>query len=262
MIKSIKIKIAGILGLCIFFANTSIAQESEESGLLKQPDQGFDFLFNGRDLSGWHVFTDNKGKDPNLFKAENGMIHAYPGQTPNTLQSFGGIATDKNYDSYILSLEYRWGENKYEPRVNFVRDAGIIFHVHGPEEIWPNGVECQIQEGDTGDIWVIGCQVTSKVEPFTRNYSSEGALATRGSVESRYNRFHRSYMWETPGWNKVVIEVDGDHANYFVNGKLVNEVLQMKYQDGEEWKPLLSGKILLQAEGAEIYYRNIQLKQK
>jgi len=43
---------------------------------------------------------------------------------------------------------------------------------------------------------------------------------------------------------------------------LVNEVLDLEKFDEEtkEWQPLTKGKIVLQAEGAELFYRNVFIK--
>jgi hypothetical protein len=59
----------------------------------------------------------------------------------------------------------------------------------------------------------------------------------------------------------VELTVDGDHAVFRVNGHIVNEAIDMKQWDSDtkSWKPLTEGSILLQAEGAEISYRNIAL---
>ena len=56
--------------------------------------------------------------------------------------------------------------------------------------------------------------------------------------------------------------VRGDRASYYVNGHLVNEVTQLKQWNdaAKEWQPLTKGRILLQAEGAEIFYRNVTLQ--
>ena len=135
--------------------------------------------------------------------------------------------------------------------------------MHGEDVIWPFGVECQIQEGDTGDLWAIGTQVSSKVQQTIRNYAKDSELVTRGTHDQKFQRFHRGYMWERSGWNKIEITVMGDHAIFKVNGKVVNEAVDMKYrsEDGNSWIPLIKGKILLQAEGAEIFYRNIEIKE-
>ena len=163
-------------------------------------------------------------------------------------------------------MEYKWGEKKFAPRENFVRDAGVLFHLFGDDNIWPSSVECQIQEGDTGDIWAINTQVTSKVNSTILNYSPTGDLVTRGGQgKPKFHRFHRGYDWEVPhgGWNKLEISVNGDHAKYTLNGQVVNEAMDMKRWDDELQKmiPLTSGKILLQAEGAELYYKNIFIKE-
>lgn len=218
-------------------------------------------FFNGENLEGWSTWYRHDDHDRDLFTVTDGMIHVYKNQESGSEQTFAGLVSNKEYSRYVLTLEYRWGEKKFQPRDEAVRDAGILFHVHGNETIWPNSVECQLQEGDTGDIWAIGTRVTAPVNVTVRSYHPQGERVTRGGGERRFNRFHRGYMWEVPGWNRVEVRVDGDYAKYTVNGHVVNEVFNMKYHDipSGEWKPLTRGKILLQAEGAEVFYRNISL---
>lgn len=222
-------------------------------------------LFNGKDLENWDFVTSDSlftGNAGDIFTVEDGLIHVYAHQQPFTEQTFAGLYTRKSYSDYRLMLEYKWGEKKFEPRHESVRDAGVLFHVIRKDVFWPYGVELQIQEGDTGDIWVIGTQASARVHRINGNYDAKGTLMTKGTTEEIYNRFPRSYSWEVPGWNKIEIEVVGDHARYWVNGHLVNEAMAMKYWSDEKgtWEPLLSGSILLQAEGSEIFYRNIYLK--
>lgn len=225
-------------------------------------------LFNGTDFQGWYFTTRDttfSGTVTDIFEIENGVIHALGKPEDGSEQTFAGLTTEKEYSKYSLSLEYKWGEKKFKPRHDFVRDAGVLFHVHGEDVIWPKSVECQIQEGDTGDIWAIGTQVTSKVNPVILNYDPNGDPVTRGGAGIPFSRFHRGYDWEKPHgeWNRLTIEVDGDHAKYTLNGQVVNEAIAMKYWDGEtkQMEPLKKGKILLQAEGAEIYYRNVFLEE-
>jgi hypothetical protein len=222
-------------------------------------------LFNGRDLSGWTVWVgekDRPGTEP-IFSVTNGMIHAYATAMNGSRQPFAGLLTTNSYSRYVLTVEYRWGEKKFAPRADFVRDAGVLFHVHGLERIWPSSVECQIQEGDTGDIWAIDTQVTSTVQPTIRNFAPApgGKPETRGDKPRGFARFHRSYCHELPGWNQLELTVDGDRASYRVNGELVNEATGMKRWDEavQTWRPLTNGFILLQAEGAEVFYRNVRL---
>ncbi len=223
-------------------------------------------LFNGKDLSGWDAIVET-GSDVDaktLFAVEDGVIHVYPSQEANSKQPFGGIVTQEAYGDFHLTVEYKWGEKKFAPRDTAVRDAGIVFHIVGEPVIWPTGVECQIQEGDTGDIWLIGqTRVSSPVHEVKKAYDGKGDLETRGAGLGG-GRFPRGDCWEVPGWNQVEVIVKGDSAVYKVNGHVVNEVMKMRYREDPSnnwgWMTLEAGRILLQAEGSELFYRNITLE--
>ena len=222
-------------------------------------------LFNGKDFTDWTVIVDARkpAVSNELFTVKNGQIRTYEKASTGSAQPFAGLVTKESFSRYTLALEYKWGERKFAPRDQFVRDAGIVFHMHGPDVIWPSGVECQIQEGDTGDLWAINTRVTSTVQPTIMNYAPApgGKSVTRGDHPKGFARFHRGYCHETPGWNRVELTVDGDHAIFRVNGHVVNEAIDMKQWNPttKSWTPLTKGRILLQAEGAEVSYRNVIL---
>ena len=179
------------VGLAIHAQNLEVSQSNREE------------LFNGKNLEGWYQIVDGNGTDKNLFKTEGGTIHAYSDQAENSIQSFGALITDKEFENYVLSLEYKWGDKKFKPRENSVRDAGVLIHMYGESVIWPAGIECQVQEGDTGDLWIIKSRASSKVDPAIRAYDENGLVNTLGAKGMDYNRFPRSYCWEKPGWNGV-----------------------------------------------------------
>ncbi|WP_020530111.1 3-keto-disaccharide hydrolase [Flexithrix dorotheae] len=263
MIGSLKIRFFIIISIYASVSCNNKIQETEVP-IKNENQQIATRLFNGKNLDGWLMTTrdDFNGKPEDIFSIENGEIHVFANQENGSRQTFAGLTTKESFSHYNLTLEYKWGEKKFRPRHNFVRDAGIIIHTINPETIWPNGVECQIQEGDTGDLWAIGTKVTSKVSRVIRNFDPHGDSLTLGNREQRFHRFHRGYCWEKPGWNLIELQVRGDYAKFIINGNLVNEAIHMKYWSDEtnDWKPLTSGKIMIQAEGAELYYRNILLE--
>ncbi|WP_273567831.1 3-keto-disaccharide hydrolase [Maribacter halichondriae] len=246
--------------------NTTEASKAESSTTevsLNNPPEGYETLFNGKDFNGWNIITDNEQSDVELFSVEGGMIHTYKNLEANSVQPFGELISEKEYENYILSVEYKWGEKKFKPRDEAVRDAGVLFHGFDEDIFWASGAECQIQEGDTGDLWLIGVRGSTKLESSNQHYAPDGDTFTKGEdPKKRYQSFPRNWFWEKEGWNKVIIEVKENSAKFMVNGKLVNEVFDLEYYDevSKEFKPLTTGKILLQAEGAEIYYRNIFIK--
>jgi hypothetical protein len=191
-------------------------------------------LFNGKDLSGWHIFINHKDKsdprsDPNgVFKVEDGVIHI-------SGQEFGCLTTDKEFENYRLTVEFKWGEKKWPPRENAVRDSGILLHCVGPDKVWTKSIECQIQEHDCGDFYPVdgtSIEVDGKV--------TKGRVIKKTDAEK-----------PTGEWNTVEVVCDGDKITNIVNGVVVNEGIH-----ASETK----GKILLQSEGAEVYYRKVELR--
>ena len=195
-------------------------------------------LFNGKNLNGWYSFlrTQGKNNDPEkVFAVEDGLLHI-------SGKEFGYIATEKVYKNFHLVAEFKWGVKKYPPRDadTTKRDNGICYYipVDAKDSVWPKSIECQIQEGDVGDFWLIDSAtiivdgVRSKPDAFQRiKKKADGELPTGQ-------------------WNKVEVIANNGKITYMVNSKVVNE--------GES--PSLSeGKILVQSEGAEIYYRKIEI---
>src|SRR5690606_24496662 len=106
------------------------------------------------------------------------------------------------------------------------------------DKIWPRSVECQIQEGDTGDLWLIG-KTTAVVDGKQTQPQDYARVVKRSDAELPHGE-----------WNRVEVISDGGSFKFLVNGKLVNEGSGLSVGDG---------RILLQSEGAEIFYRNIKI---
>lgn len=191
-------------------------------------------LFNQKDLTGWYVFINHKDKsvspkeDPKgIFKVEDGIIHV-------SGEEFGCLTTDKEYENYRLVVEFKWGTKKYPPRENAVRDSGILMHCVGPDKVWNKSIECQIQEGDCGDFWMV----------------DGTTLEVDGKVETRFKKKNKDNEKPSGEWNVVEVICDGDKITNIVNGVVVNQGTKAS---------VTKGKILLQSEGAEVFYRKVEL---
>jgi hypothetical protein len=196
---------------------------------------GVQKLLNGKDKKGWYTYLDTLGKDNDIhnnFAIANGMVHVMG-------KYFGYMATKKSYDNYYLKVVFKWGTKQYHPREKGARDAGILYHFgEGDKDVvWPRSIECQIQEGDCGDIWCV--QHTSVVTP------------NKSGIEWDQQRVYRTANFENPHgeWNTIEIICNGNQIEHYVNGHRVN------------WgvASLSHGRILLQSEGAEIWYKSVEL---
>jgi hypothetical protein len=190
-------------------------------------------LFNGRDLSGWRTFILHKdGADPQtdprgVFKVEHGMIHV-------SGEEFGCLTTTKEFANYRLIVEFKWGEKKWPPRQNRPRDSGILVHCVGPDKVWTRSIECQIQEHDCGDFWLV----------------DKTTIIVDGELIQRYKKKKKDAEKPTGQWNTVEVICEGDKVTNIVNGEVVNEGTGAS---------VTSGRILLQSEGAEVFYRKLEL---
>lgn len=233
------------------------------------PDSAWTPLFNGKDLTGWTAGYSGKPLDGRpasaLFAVEDGVIHVYPTEPAGSQQAQAFIQTATDFADYRISLEYKWGEKKFRPRTDLVRDAGLIYHVYEDEEYdWPHGVEAQIQEGDSGDLWAISAQATSSILPETLRYAApaDGGVPVRVGTYGDFERVRHGALNELPGWNTLEVIVRGDTSTHIVNGFVNMRARDLKAWDAssQSWVSLTRGKIVLQAEYAELYYRNIRIR--
>jgi hypothetical protein len=246
-------------------------------------------LFNGKNFDGWYTFLPSVGKnnDPNkVFKIEDGAIHVLDvGGTPPDMTGY--LATNQEYGHVRVRLEYKFGTKRFGGRSEARRDAGLLYYFIGPDFVWGNNLELQIQEQDTGDLWINGgVSVTSPVVapgvpiwggggggPFTvKSTFSKGRTpgqrrtgSAAGQTSLEIRRILKSGDFENRGgWNTVEAVLDGDRVIHLVNGRIVftgNHVMRQDENDPEKWTSLTSGKICLEAEGAEVWYRNIEVKE-
>jgi hypothetical protein len=231
---------------------------------------GWKPLFNGKNLDGWSVHYASKtaGDAPppsSLFAVEKGVIHAYPTQPAGSEQPNAYLETNAEYQDYVVSLEYQWGEKKFAPRLNLVRDAGLIYHVHRERPAdWPAGAEAQIQEGDVGDSWAVSSQISSFVDPKTGRYAlpENGGVPVTVGHDGKFERTRHNKVNEYPGWNTLEVIVRGDRATHVVNGVTNMRVYDIKGWDAAagSWVKVDKGRIVLQAESAEVFYRNIRIR--
>jgi hypothetical protein len=229
---------------------------------------GWKAIFNGRNLDGWSVHYASKTADGapppgSLFAVERGVIHAYPTQAAGSEQPNAYLETNAEYQDYVISLEYRWGEKKFAPRLNLVRDAGLLYHVHRERPAdWPAAAEAQIQEGDVGDSGAVSSQLASCVDPRTGRYAlpENGGVPVVVGHDGKFERTRHNKVNEYPGWNTLQVIVRGDRATHVVNGVTNLRVHDIKGWNGNEWLPVTKGRIALQAESAEIFYRNIRIR--
>jgi hypothetical protein len=192
---------------------------------------GFVRLFNGKDLTGWRTFLDPRAKDADpkkIWTIQDGIIRCEGSVN-------GYLITEKDYENYVLRVQWRWGD-----KVARGRNSGVFVHVVGEDKIWPKAVEAQLMSGHAGDFWLVDNMKLTVDESRRDPKVSRHFLRCKDDVEKPLGE-----------WNQYEITCKGDTVTLVINGQLVNEGTECEIR---------KGKILLQSEGAEIHFRNIELK--
>ncbi len=225
-------------------------------------------LFNGKDLKGLYTWLrDSQKEDPKkVFTVHDGMIHV-------SGEGFGYVATEKEYKDYRLVVEYKWGTRTDGGK--YVRNSGILLHGTGADGAlskgaWMSSIECQLAQGCAGDFILIRgkespCTITADIElgPDKRPRWKKGGTKTVYSgrqfwwcdhdpdfkelLDTRGKNDAESPLGE---WTKVEVVSEGKRLRVSVNGKQVNEAYDVAP---------VGGKILLQSEGFEIFFRKFEL---
>ena len=233
-------------------------------------EEGFTPLFDGKTLEGWKSANSKGDGDWGPFSVdqEEKAIHVYAGKQNGSSQNSDCLNTEKQYSRYILRLEYKWLTNRFAPRTDWDRDSGLLFHIHGDlSKVWPYCIEMQIGEtpGEkfqerrfhTGDLFVLGEHLRVQSKRNGNVWDPNGKIHTGGSGPTKLG------VEKPKGeWNEMEIRVDGHKkATFILNGEVVYEVMNMEQKKAGKYVPLNKGHIGIQAEWAEILYRNIRIKE-
>jgi hypothetical protein len=239
-------------------------------------------LFNGNDLSGWDTYIgpplDDSGKM--LSKIPVGLnndpkkvftVTDLDGEKVIRIsgEKWGAISSQKEYADYHLQWQFRWGSLKWGQKKGRKRDSGLLYHSVGPYGAdygaWMRSQEFQIEEGNTGDYW--GVAGGTQDIPVNRQpdqafmYDPGGRLVTfseRGEF-GRYCKKRGDAERPSGEWNTLDLYCHGDTSIHMVNGRVVMVLYHSGQLADGRIDPLIRGKLQIQSEGAEIFYKGIRI---
>ena len=174
---------------------------------------------------------------------------------------YGGLTTKAEFENYHLSLQVKWGDKKWAPRLTAKRDSGLLYHCKGAHgafwKVWKACQELQIQESDFGD-YIPLAGPTGKI----RSKTNEGAFQYHPDGDIKRLVTGYSHAYKEPDlphgeWNTVELYAFHDNAVFVVNGEVVMVVEESRDKNGQL---LTSGQLQLQSEGAELFYRQVKIK--
>ncbi len=196
-------------------------------------------LFNGQDLSGWHMDVPAMDEDSTIqkpFIVRDDMLVSLG--TPG-----GHLITDDTYSNYRLEVEYRFAG---EPG-----NCGVLVHASTPRALYkmfPKSIEVQMMHENAGDFWCIVEDI--KVPNMVERRGPEDEWGITEGKQRRIKNLTDDSENPVGEWNTMTVETLNDEVKVWVNGDLVNHGHDATAE---------SGQIAIQAEGSEVEFRKVML---
>jgi Domain of Unknown Function (DUF1080) len=214
--------------------------------------EGFTPIFNGKDLSGWHISrTARHGTTPD-FHVAHGMILG----TQQPLGGGGLLLTDKKYRNFELYMEVKpdWG-----------CDSGIFFRTTEMGAAYQITMD-YLAGGSMGRmIGEGGIQGVGRAGggPGARAGAAPGttppappapAAATAGNGRGDASRDPGMNAWKREDWNIVRVRIAGDlpHATVWINDQQISDATDTANHalDG-----MIEGPIAIQIHGGPVRWQ-------
>lgn len=267
-----------LLATVLFTSFTAAAADKpgEWKPLLDPQFSKFDVYLSYR---GDQIMSVLQGKAPADLKPV-GMNP--PGQTVFTMIEQGGkpvlrisgeiygcATTREEFSNYHFRASFKWGEKKWEPRLTELKDSGILYHSRGDFGVdywksWALSQEFQVIEHGIGEYWrIASSEIDIRVDP-----KAPGAVAPKWNPKAPWMAFAGANNnalagsdEDRPGeWNTLELVCYQDRCVHIANGKVVMALKNARYTEGGKVMPMTGGKLQIQSEAAEVFYRDIEIR--
>ncbi|WKK66975.1 3-keto-disaccharide hydrolase [Lutimonas zeaxanthinifaciens] len=201
-------------------------------------------LFDGKTFNGWHTYLSDSISDQ--WKIEDGVMYYEP--DPEKNQGMNNLVTDKKFESFELSLEWK---------ISVDGNSGVFYGVLEDEKyVVPYMTAPEIQIRDYTNI-----------PEFSDHKQMSGAIFGIVGPENDVSR-------KAGEWNRFLIRIDHkkNEGSVVLNGK---EIISYPV-NGVEWESLVenskfkgwegfgirrSGNIGLQDHAYGVWFRNIRIRE-
>lgn len=190
-----------------------------------------------------------------------------------TGEIFGSLMSKKEYENYHLKFKVKWGEKRWEPRLKALHNNGLLYHSIGEPgkglwNTWMTSLEFEVENTNYGDFITINDDgniraKSTAVKKDTKYYFDEnGPLKDFGWKRFDTGRCFKSKDLEKPigKWTTLELICYKDMAIHIVENEVVMVVYKPEFFNGMDWVAMNKGKLQIQSEAAETYFKNIEIK--
>lgn len=212
---------------------------------VQEKREGWKLLFDGKSTIGWHTF--NKPVLGPSWEAKDGALHLDSSKKEDWKTKNGGdIVYDKTFKNFHFKIDWKIAKGG---------NSGIIFYAQEEKKYeypWYTGFECQVADNQNsedgridkhraGDLYeLIACK--RDVVKLAGEWNHLEVLSKNGKLKVVLNgvKVISATLWNA-NWNQLIAAT--------------------KFIDMPGFGTFKTGKIALQDHGADVWYRNIMIKE-
>jgi hypothetical protein len=235
-----------VIGVCLL----AVMADAQENTLTQQEKtDGWQLLFDGKDLNGWHSYAQKStGKD---WSVQDGAIMLKKKKS-DPRADYADLVTNQQFGNFDLKLQW-----KAKPCI----DSGVMFYVQESpkyKDTYDTGLEMQIAD--------LACTVPDSREILRRSGDLYGLISTKVNTVKPAGE-----------WNQFEIIADHGHLQLIQNGEVLSTqlwndawrelVAHSKFAEWPDFGTFHTGHISLQGtedkgeSQIKLYFRNIKIKQ-
>ncbi|MEM9108450.1 MAG: DUF1080 domain-containing protein [Planctomycetota bacterium] len=229
------------------FRKVELTQITEMTEAKDLPKETKPFsLYDGKTLDGWYADVPDADKAKAEGKEIEPSFIIRDGMLVSKGRPLGHLITKKSFNDYRLEVQYRFADKP--------GNCGVLVHTDGERprvlyDMFPASIEVQLQHKQAGDFWCIHENISVPNMAERRRGDPSNYGGKKGQSRHIRNLTDGSEN-ELGEWNTMIIECLGDKVRVWVNGDLVNDGFDATASEGQ---------IALQAEGAHVEFRKLEM---
>ncbi|MBC8984557.1 DUF1080 domain-containing protein [Pedobacter sp. N36a] len=201
--------------------------------------QGYELLFDGKTLNGWHVY--NQGKISSSWVAQDGALTCLPG----TDARHGDLVTDQEFENYEFQFDWK---------ISKEGNSGVFINVVEREDIstaWSSGPEYQLLDKEHQDY--------------------VKAMKRPGCLYNFSPQLNPAEPKSSDEWNHSVIKQQHGKIEFMLNGIVTAKqdfstadwkaaVANSSFKHFPEFGKQIKGRIALQDWNKGVAFKNLKIR--
>ncbi|WP_316843023.1 DUF1080 domain-containing protein [Pedobacter gandavensis] len=237
--KKFKVFLSAAALTAVIMSSCSSSKPKDNELSKEEIAQGYQLLFDGKTLDGWHVY--NQGKISSSWVAQDGELRCLPG----TDAEHGDLVTDQEFENYEFQFDWK---------ISKEGNSGVFINVLERADIptaWASGPEYQL------------------LDKAHQDYVKE--MKRPGCLYNFSPQLNPAELKPSTEWNHSVIRQQDGKVEFMLNGIVTAKedfntpnwktaIANSNFKHFPEFGKQIKGRIALQDWNKGVVFKNLKIK--